>query len=196
MLVTAGGTIQGFGMGKFLFPHFIPSGGAGGIAVLVNYWTQLDMGVALWIVNFSILLFGVKVLGKRFALWTVYGITATSFSIYFFEQNLHIHNRILIYDLLLGSIFLGIGIGILMRKNVSNGGIGVVALIISNRRNTLPGKALFYLNGCIFLVTALIIDLKLIFLALISQWISAKVVNYIYQVNLYPIYTLDWRRKM
>src|SRR5690625_6638014 len=52
-LVIAGGVIQGLGMGLFLFPHSIPSGGAGGITVLLNYWFGINMGTALWIVNFS-----------------------------------------------------------------------------------------------------------------------------------------------
>src|SRR5699024_941046 len=86
-------------------------------------------------------------------------------------------NRSLVYDLTAGSILLGTGIGILMRQGVSNGGIGVVALIISVRRKVLPGKPLFIVNMIIFLFTALIIDWKLIFLALISQWISTKLVD-------------------
>jgi uncharacterized membrane-anchored protein YitT (DUF2179 family) len=54
-LVVAGGAIQGLGMGLFLFPNYIPSGGSGGIAVLINYWFHINMGLALWIVNISML---------------------------------------------------------------------------------------------------------------------------------------------
>ncbi|HZG70991.1 MAG TPA: YitT family protein, partial [Chondromyces sp.] len=81
-LVLAGGTIQGFGMGVFLFPHAIPSGGAGGLAVLLNYWFHFNMGFALWLVNFSLLVLAVKYLGNRVALWTMMSITVTSLSIY------------------------------------------------------------------------------------------------------------------
>ncbi|MFC2949792.1 YitT family protein [Virgibacillus sediminis] len=194
-LVIFGGAVQGFGMGLFLFPHFIPSGGAGGIAVLLNYLFGLGMGAALWIVNFSFLLLAVNYFGKRFVVWTVVGITVTSLSINFFQHQDLIANRHLIYDLIIGSVFLGTGVGILMRQGVSNGGIGVVALMISSGRDILPGRPLFLLNACIFLITALIIDLKLIFLALISQWISTKVVDLICQLNFQPVYTLAFRKK-
>lgn len=193
-LVLSGGLIQGFGMGLFLFPHFIPSGGAGGITVLLNYWFGISMGTALWLVNFLLLLAGVKFLGKRFALWTIVAITMTSISVDFFEQ-VGIGNRMLLVDLILGSIFLGAGIGILMRQGVSNGGIGVVALIISRKRNILPGRPLFSINFFIFLFTAVIIDWKIILLALISQWISTMVVNMIMQLSSQQIYTFDWRKK-
>ncbi len=181
-LVLAGGAIQGFGMGLFLFPHFIPSGGAGGITVLLNYWFNISLGTALWIVNFSLLLVGVKFLGKWFALWTIIAITMTSICVDFFEH-IQIENRSLLFDLILGSIFLGIGIGMLMRQRVSNGGIGVIALIISTKRGILPGRPLFWINFLIFLFTAMIIDWKIVLLALISQWISTMTVNIVHQIS-------------
>lgn len=193
-LVIAGGIIQGFGMGLFLFPQYIPSGGAGGITVLLNYWFGLSMGTTLWIVNFTLLLAGLYVLGKRFAVWTVIAITMTSLSVTFFEQ-IPVHNRNLMIDLVFGSIFLGIGIGILMRQNVSNGGIGVLALIISKKYNVLPGRSLFWINSFIFIFAAIIIDWKIIILALLSQWIATQVVNMIFQLSFDKSYTLGWRKK-
>src|SRR5690606_8581015 len=167
---------------------------AGGITVLLNYWFGLSMGTALWIVNFTLLLAGLYVLGKRFAVWTVIAITMTSLSVTFFEQ-IPVHNRNLMIDLVFGSIFLGIGIGILMRQNVSNGGIGVLALIISKKYNVLPGRSLFWINSFIFIFAAIIIDWKIIILALLSQWIATQVVNMIFQLSFDKSYTLGWRKK-
>src|SRR5699024_11081092 len=147
-LVIAGGVIQGLGMGLFLFPHSIPSGGAGGITVLLNYWFGIDMGTALWIVNFSMLLIAVKYLGKRFALWTVIGITVTSLSVRFFESHFSIMDRNLLYDLVIGSIFLGTGIGLLMRQGVSNGGVGVIEFMVEHGKKIVPGKPSFLIICC------------------------------------------------
>src|SRR5690625_6905439 len=113
-LVIFGAILQGFGMGVFLFPHAIPSGGSGGLAILINHWFTMNMGSALWIVNFSFLILGVKYLGKTFALWTFIGITLTSISIDFFDKHLIILNRNIFNDLLIGSFFFCIGIVILI----------------------------------------------------------------------------------
>lgn len=185
-LVLMGGIFQGFGMGLFLFPQAIPSGGAGGLSIIINHWLSMNMGPALWIVNFSFLLLGVKYLGKRFALWTFIGITTTSLSIHFFENHLFILNRNILYDLVIGSIFLGTGIGILMRVGVSNGGVGVLAFMISHARRSLPGKPLFIINCTIFFMTAAIISWKIFFLALISQWISTTVVDFVFRFHTSP----------
>ncbi|AXI07723.1 membrane protein [Oceanobacillus zhaokaii] len=194
VLVILGGIFQGFGMGLFLFPNYIPSGGAGGIAVLIHYWFGMNIGLALWLVNASMLYFGVKILGKRFALWTILGITVTSISLHIFGQTFS-PNRILWFDVFAGSIFLGTGIGILMRQRVSNGGIGILAMIISVRRNILPGKPLFFVNIAIFLLTAVVIDWKIIILAFLSQWISTIVIDQICQFSFWRTYTLNWRKK-
>lgn len=190
-----GGICQGFGMGLFLFPNAIPSGGGAGIAILLNYFFNLNMGLALWIVNFSLMLVGIKFLGKRFFLWTVFGITITSSSVDFFETYFMIPDRLIVYDLMIGSIFLGIGVGLLMRSNVSNGGIGVIAIIISHYRDILPGRPLFFINAMIFIITAAIISWEIFFLALMSQWISTTVIDIVCRLDFTKTYRLDWIRK-
>jgi len=194
-LVLLGGCVQGLGMGLFLFPNSIPSGGAGGLAVLLNYIFNINIGLALWVVNFLILLFGVKYLGKRFALWTVVGITVVSLSIELIETNIMIDQRNLFFDLVIGSVFLGTGIGLLMRQGVSNGGFGVIAFMIALGKNILPGKPLFLMNCLIFVITGIVIHWKIIFLALISQWISTTVIDIVCSITFYETYTLDWRKK-
>lgn len=193
--VLLGGFIQGLGMGLFLFPHSIPSGGAGGIAVLLNYFLNINIGYALWIVNFLILLFGIKYLGKRFALWTVVGITIASLTIELFETYFIISHRNILYDLVIGSVFLGTGVGLLMRQGVSNGGIGVIAFMIALGRNILPGRPLFIINCMIFIVTGIVIHWKIIFLAFISQWLSTTVIDIVCRMTYYESYTLSWRKK-
>ncbi|CEG27456.1 YitT family protein [Bacillus sp. B-jedd] len=194
-IVTAGGLIQGLGMGLFLFPHSIPSGGAGGIAVLLNYFFYLDMGFALWAVNFSMLVLAIKYLGNKCTLWTMFAITVTSLSIYFSQKLIAIPFQNVWIDLLTGSLFLGAGVGLLLRQGVSNGGVGVLALIISSMRGILPGRPLFWINGVIFLLTASIIKWEIIIQALASQWISTKIVDVVFKIRFYYGYPFAYRKK-
>jgi uncharacterized membrane-anchored protein YitT (DUF2179 family) len=193
--VMAGGVIQGLGMGLFLFPHSIPSGGAGGLSVLLNHFLHINMGLALWIVNFSMLVVAIRYLGNSSALWTMFAITITSFTVTFIERELYSPLGNVWIDLIIGSLLLGTGVGLLLRNAVSNGGVGVIALIIATKRQTLPGRPLFWINTSIFLLTASIISWELIIQALISQWISTKMVDLVYFYNYYGVYTLDWRKK-
>src|SRR4051794_36646577 len=88
MLVAIGALIQGFAMGVFLFPNYIPSGGAGGFTVLLNYWFGIPLSLALWIMNASMLVFALHYLGGRSTIGTLFGITITSVSVNLFEVSL------------------------------------------------------------------------------------------------------------
>ncbi|UFU01181.1 YitT family protein [Radiobacillus kanasensis] len=173
--VTAGGLLQGLAMAVFLFPHSIPSGGSAGIAVLMNYWFNIPLSFALWIVNFSLLVVAIYWLGNASAIGTMYAITITSISVHICSV---IESPFNVWvDLLIGAIILGNGIGMLLKQNVSNGGMGVLALIVTKYREIPPGKPLLLFNGSVFVLTGSIIAWEIVVQALICQWISTKVVD-------------------
>ena len=91
------------------------------------------------------------------------------------------HSQMFRSTLLFGSIFLGIGIAVLLRQGVSNGGVGVIALIIAKYKNINPGKSLFWINGVIFVITGYVIVWEIIIQALICQWVSTTIVRWLYQ---------------
>jgi len=87
-------------------------------------------------------------------------------------------------DLLTGSIILGTGIALLLRQGVSNGGVGVIALIIAKYKKINPGKTLFWINGVIFVITAYVIVWEIVIQALICQWISTRVIKWLYTIRV------------
>ncbi|MDL4839585.1 YitT family protein [Aquibacillus rhizosphaerae] len=185
-LITCGSFIQGMAMSLFLFPHSIPSGGAAGIAVLLNYWFGIPLSFALWFVNFSLLVLAIYWLGNSSAIGTMYAITITSISVHLFSMDLFVHYSNIWLDLFIGSVTLGIGVGILLRQKVSNGGMGVLALIIAVHRNSSPGKPLLLLNGLIFILTGSIIHWPIVFQAILLQFGSTKIVDIVYNLKLIP----------
>jgi uncharacterized membrane-anchored protein YitT (DUF2179 family) len=197
-LVTVGAVIQGFAMGVFLFPNFIPSGGGAGFTVLLNYWFHVPLSIGLWLVNSSMLLFAVHYLGGISALGTLLGITITSISVNIFNLYLDTPFSNVWIDLLFGSVFFGTGVSILLRQGVSNGGVGVIALIISKYKKVNPGKPLFWINGVIFVITAYVIDWEIVFQAITCQWLSTRIISWLYGVSLpRNILTFDffWRKQ-
>lgn len=185
-------------MGIFLFPNSIPSGGAGGLTVLFHYFFNIPLSIILWIINASMLLFAIHFLGSSSAVGTLFGITITSLVVNISQTYLSTPFSNVWMDMLIGSLILGTGIGILLRQGVSNGGIGVIALIISKYKNINPGKPLFWINGVIFVITAYIIDWRIVIQALVCQWLSTQIVAFLYNLKI-PITistpAFAWRKK-
>jgi uncharacterized membrane-anchored protein YitT (DUF2179 family) len=88
------------------------------------------------------------------------------------------------FDLLIGSILFGIGIGILFRMGASSGGMDILALIISKLKGYTPGKTLFVINGSLLLLTGIVVDLKIILFAIACQFIGTRILDIICQLEL------------
>ncbi|MFB6468823.1 YitT family protein [Cytobacillus sp. Hz8] len=192
-----GATLQGMSMSLFLFPHSIPSGGAAGIALLLNHFLHLPLGFSLWIANIVFLIFALKYFGYTWTLRTIISvaITSTTISILSAQTSLpHVH---IFLDLVCGSLLFGIGVGLLIRAGASSGGMVIPALMIATYKNWSPGKVMMGINLLIFLLTALIIDFKIVIFAIICQFFSTNIIDYIYEIRFANIKILSpiWRKK-
>lgn len=181
LIILAGGLLQGLGMSLFLFPNDIPTGGAAGIAVLLNYLFHIPHGISVWAVNVSMLFTAVKWLETRTFVGTLASITVTSVSVLIFDIILPDVTSNVWLDLTSGAVLLGLGIGLLYKYKISNGGFGALALMISIYRNGNPGTILFVMNCMIFMVTASVIAWGIVFQALLCQFISTRIIDIIYQ---------------
>ncbi|WP_341357895.1 YitT family protein [Rossellomorea sp. y25] len=177
-------SIQGLAMSVFLFPHFIPSGGAASVSVLLNYLMNVPFAITLWVLNAGLLLAAVKWLGKENTIWTMYCVTVTSGVVNLTSSLITSTVSIVFFDLLIGSILFGIGIGILFRMGASSGGMDILALIISKLRGYTPGKTLFVINGNLLLLTGIVVDLKIILFAIACQFIGTRILDIICQLEL------------
>ncbi|WP_100333843.1 YitT family protein [Bacillus alkalisoli] len=181
IILTIGSTVQGLAMAFFLFPHFIPSGGAAGFAVIFNHVWEVPFAWTIWCLNAILLLMAIKWLGLGSASWTMFCVSVTAITINVVSIETLSPLNYVIVDLILGAVFFGIGLGILFRFGASSGGIDILALIICKIRNSKPGKTLFYINGTILLATGLLMDWKIILYAIISQFIATRVVDIVVQ---------------
>jgi uncharacterized membrane-anchored protein YitT (DUF2179 family) len=192
-----GATLQGMSMSLFLFPHSIPSGGAAGIAILMNHWFHLSLGLSLWMANIVFLFFAIRYFGYTWTLRTILSVATTSTTVNFltlYFPHLHVH---LLVDILAGSVFFGIGVGLLIRAGASSGGMVIPALMIATYKNWSPGKVMMAINLLIFLLTGLVIDYKIVIFAVICQFFSTNIIDYIYELKFQQIriLTSNWRRR-
>ncbi|MBG9544887.1 hypothetical protein ABE29_19605 [Cytobacillus firmus] len=175
--------IQGIAMTFFLFPHFIPSGGAASLAVLFNYLLDTPYSVTLWVLNAGLLLAAAKWLGKSSVFWTLFCVSVTSVTIDFLTPYITEPLNPVFLDLLLGAAVFGVGVGILFRMGASSGGMDILALIISKARGSAPGRTLFYINGSLLLLTGVVVDWKVIVHAVICQMIGTRMIDLIYKLE-------------
>jgi uncharacterized membrane-anchored protein YitT (DUF2179 family) len=177
--LSVGAFLQGQAMAAFLFPHAIPSGGVAGIAILNDYFFHVPLGLTLWIINFGLLLLAVKKLGFQTALWTIYCVAVTSVTVEWMTGMVPQPLNTTFIDVMYGSILFGTGVGILFRYGASSGGMDILALILAKWSGKRPGAILFLINSFVLLATSLTIGFEIILFALICQWISTRMIDFI-----------------
>ncbi len=183
-------------MSLFLFPHSIPSGGAAGIAILLNYWLDLPLGLSLWLANIVFLLFALNYFGYTWTFRTIISVAATSTTVSIITSHIpHLHIS-LIFDIVCGSIFFGTGVGLLIRAGASSGGMVIPALVIASYKNWSPGRVLMGINLFVFLLTSMVIDYKIVLFAVVCQYISTSIIDYIYKLRFQRLLLLsyNWRK--
>lgn len=196
-LIFIGAVFQGIGMSLFLFPHDIPSGGAAGIAILLHYFFSIPLGTGLWVVNFIFLSVALKYFGFSWTIRTMFAVTITSITVSLLTSSFTIPQSHVIIDLFFGSIFFGFGVGLLIRNGASSGGMVIPALMISSAYQFRPGRVMFFINLSIFLFTSFIIYWKIIIFAVLCQWVSTKIIDFIYDFE-FPVISrqlTSWRKK-
>jgi uncharacterized membrane-anchored protein YitT (DUF2179 family) len=184
IFLSFGAFLQGMAMAVFLFPHFIPSGGVAGIAILNEHFLNISLAITLWAINFGLLLLAVKKLGKQTALWTIYCVAITSVTVDWLSSQINTPVNIVFLDVLYGAVLFGTGVGILFRFGASSGGMDIVALIIAKWTGKKPGSILFWINSVVLLLTALAEGYEIIIFALICQWISTRMIDFVRSIEM------------
>lgn len=133
--IIAGNALFAFIVAAFIIPHDIIMGGVTGISIVLNgIFPQVEISVLVFIFNAALLVLGLVVLGKKFAVTTVASTALYPLFLGMFQRVPGI--TALTDDSLVAAIFagclLGIALGIVMRVGSSTGGMDIVNLVLSH----------------------------------------------------------------
>jgi len=69
--------------------------------------------------------------------------------------------------------------------------------MIASYKKWSPGKVMMVINLLIFLLTSLVIDYKIVVFAVICQFLSTHIIDYIYELRIQRLALLTpyWRKK-
>ncbi|WP_336787098.1 YitT family protein [Paenibacillus sp. MMO-177] len=179
VVMTIGALLIAGAFNLFLIPHQLLSGGLSGVAMMIGYITGGNIGWLYLVLNVPVLVWGWFIVGRRFIIWSMYTVLASTL----FLQLIPV--AAIAKDILLGSVFggiiLGIGTGMTLRYGGSSGGFDIIASIITRKRDLPVGSIIFTLNGLV--IAALVLytqDWNLALYSLLSIYIAGKVVDVIH----------------
>ena len=177
LAITLGCLLLAAGISIFTIDARIIPGGVSGIAIALNFLTndRISVGLAIWIMNLPLYLWGVKVLGKEFGARTFFGFSVSALFIdllrgdipgmaFFRCQDIPTIQNMLANDFLLyistGAILMGIGLGIVFKFRGTTGGVDIIAAIAQKRFGLKPGQVFMSMDFFIVALGGIIIHIK------------------------------------
>lgn len=153
LLVVVGNILYALAVKLFLLPANLISCGTTGIALVVNHLTHIPISSFIFVFNVVMLLVGWRMIGRQFALSTV-------FSSLFYPAALEVLNRTLgdiriTQDILLNVVFaalgLGVSLGMVIRGGASTGGMDIPPLILKKYLHIPVSSSLWVFDFCIMI---------------------------------------------
>lgn len=172
ILIILGCFIASLGVNLFLTHAKLLSGGATGIALIIQYLTGFKAGFSVFIINIPLFFLSYFKLDRKFTLYSTIGMISLSISLVLTSSvsQLVILNDILLYCIY-GGVLCGIGYGLVFSRNGSTGGTDIITMLIRKKYSSFNiGKVGFLLNILIVCIGAVFFGLPKALYTLISMF--------------------------
>lgn len=179
MYVVVGNLVLAAGVGLFILPNHILSGGVAGIAVALEPLLHIDPNTLINVLTLLLFFAGSLVLGKRFALKTflssvLYPTFLTIISQ--FAEAVYITEDPILSSLY-GGIMVGLGVGLVFRTGASTGGMDIPPLIINKYTGIALPTLVLITDGLTVVLGALVYGVEAALIGIISVWVSSYMIN-------------------
>ncbi len=164
--ITFGLIMYAFGFTFFLMPYEIVTGGVAGIAAITQYATDIPNQYTYFLVNAALLLVGLKILGWKFLMKTIYAIIVLTFLLGLMKEFVPRDEagemvKILgegqdFMSLIIGCMLTGSAMGLIFVNNGSTGGSDIIAASVNKYYNMSLGMVLVFVDfvvigSCLFI---------------------------------------------
>ena len=165
LFLTLGLLLYAVAFTIFLLPYEIVTGGVTGMSAIVYYATGFKIENTYMIINISLLVVALKILGFKFMMKTIYAIFALYFMLKFAQDLMPVdaHGHFIkvlgegqdFMSLIIGCCITGTGLAIVFLNNGSTGGTDIIAACVNKYRDislgqVLMGVDILIVGSCLF----------------------------------------------
>ena len=176
LFIVLGAFLAAFSIKGFFLPNDLIDGGMVGISIMMNHLTGIPLGLYTFFFNLVFLVFGYRQIGKNFVVTSI-----VSISLFSTFLSIMIQVPVLTDDVLLGTVFggvlLGIGVGLILRNSGSLDGTEVIALIVNEKSIFSVGQILMTFNVFILTAAAFIYGWESAFYSMLAYFIVQKTID-------------------
>ena len=177
-MLVMGAMIAAFSIEEFLVPCTILDGGIVGISIMINNLSGIPLGIMTLTLNIPFLLIGMRKLGSKFIVKSAVAMVAFSSFLEIFAPFVDITHEYLL-AVCFGGVFLGVGVGFVIRAGGCLDGTETVAIFLNKKFNLPVGQTVLFFNVVIYTVAGFLFGFDRAMYSLLTYFITSKVIDFV-----------------
>lgn len=177
VLTVIGVTIAGIALKLFLVPNHFFDGGITGISLLVHEVYGFNLGLVILLLNLPLIAISYFSIGKRFALRTLLSVVLLGVALLLIPDKAMTPDKLLIS--VFGGVFLGIGIGLIMRTGAALDGIEVLAVYTLKRTSFTITEIILAINIIIFTIAGFRFGIETALYSILTYFTATRCIDYV-----------------
>jgi uncharacterized membrane-anchored protein YitT (DUF2179 family)/predicted metal-dependent HD superfamily phosphohydrolase len=178
MLLTVFGiAIAGVALKLFLVPNRFFDGGVTGISLLIHEIYHFNLGLVILLLNIPLIAVSYFTVGKKFAIRTLLSVALLGVCLLLIPNYAITADKLLIS--IFGGVFLGIGIGLVMRAGSALDGIEVLALYTLKRTSFTITEIILGINIIIFSIAGFQFGIETALYSILTYFAATRSIDYV-----------------
>lgn len=176
-LTIAGALIAGVALKLFLVPNRFFDGGITGISLVTHEIWHYNLGLVILVLNIPLIITSYFTVSKKFAFRTLLSVLLLGISLLVIPNYAITADKLLIS--IFGGVFLGIGIGLVMRAGAALDGIEVLALFTLKRTSFTITEIILGINIIIFGIAAFKFGIETALYSILTYFAATRCIDYV-----------------
>jgi len=177
LLMVVGVIFAGYALKGFLVPNHFFDGGITGISLLIHELYHFNLAIVIVVMNLPFIAVSYFSVGLRFAFRTLISVILLGICLTLLPDVAITTDKLLIS--IFGGVFLGIGVGLIMRSGAALDGIEVLALYTLKRTSFTITEIILGINILIFSVAAFKFGIETALYSVLTYFSATRCIDYV-----------------
>lgn len=176
--VALGAFLTALGAAHFAEPAGLVTGGAAGIAIILEKLASVPLFVTTLLVNIPLFAAAGRLLGFRFLSSSLFATALFTAFLGILENTPHIVTEDILFSAAVSGILTGSGLGLVIKSGATTGGTDMLSMIVRHfRPHIKPGTVINIIDSAIILAGAALLGAERSFYAVLSVAVSTFVMT-------------------
>lgn len=178
LIMLFGAFLFALAINLFVIPNDLGEGGVTGVTIILYYTLGWSPSIVSFIINGILIILGYRFLSKR---TTIYTIIATIFISLFLHltETWSVQSDEIIINAIFGGVFVGIGIGLIIRVGGTTAGTTILARMTNKFLGWNMSYGLLFFDLIVVFSSYFIIGAEALMLTIMMLYIGTKVMEFV-----------------